>query len=319
MKRFVCLGIIALAATFSLQAQVQVTAELEKTNILIGDQVNLKISLGVPPGVVIQNLDYRPLSEVEKLEVVKIEPADSLQLSDESWLFTQQLVLTSFDSGYYFIPPVTVHFLRNNTADSATSPQLALMVNTIPEVSDTTELSPIKNIISEPLKFSDVLPWILAILALIGLIAWILYLRKRKKPQQAEAPKPIPVLPPHQVALEQLQALQQQQLWQKGEIKNYHSQLSYIIRTYLEGRFSMPALESTTPEILHTLGQMDDIQTDNLHALQRLLETSDLVKFAKAIPSPDIHEKLFELAVAFVQQTQPNIAGQQETNDTTTS
>lgn len=317
MKRFVCLWMIALTATFSIQAQVQVTAELDKTNILIGDQVNLKITIGARPGAVIQGLDDSPLSQVEKLEVVKVGSTDSLRLEDGSWLLLKNIVLTSFDSGYYFIPPLTVHFLRDNAPDSATSAQLGLLVSTIPNVSDSTQLAPIKNIIGEPLDFSDFLPWLLAIAALTGLIFWIRYLRKRKTMAVPEVHTPLPVLPPHQVALEQLQALQQQQLWQKGAIKDYHSELSHIVRTYLEGRFSIPALESTTLEIVQTLGSNTTIPAGSLAQLKRLLETSDLVKFAKAIPAPDIHDALFDQAVAFVQQTQLNPVEEQNNHDQT--
>jgi hypothetical protein len=308
---------IALTATFSIQAQVQVTAELDKTNILIGDQVNLKITIGAKPEVVIQRLDDTPLSQVEKLEVVKAGSTDSLRLEDGSWLLLKNIVLTSFDSGYYFIPPLTVHFLRDNAPDSATSAQLGLLVSTIPNVSDSTQLAPIKNIIGEPLAFSDFLPWLIAIAAFVGLILWIRYLRKRKTAEVSEVQTPPLVLPPHQVALEQLQALKQRQLWQKGAIKDYHSELSHIVRTYLEGRFSIPALESTTLEIVQTLGSNTTIPAGSLAQLKRLLETSDLVKFAKAIPAPDIHDALFDQAVAFVQQTQLNPVEEQNNHDQT--
>ncbi len=304
MNRFVWLLMIIPATFFNAGAQVQVTTELERNNILIGDQVNLKINISPQPGIQITGLDYSLLEQIEGLEVVKAKPADTLVLDQSAWMMSQELVLTSFDSGYYFIPPVTVRYLNSGVPDSTKSGDLALLVNTIPNVSDSTQLAPIKNIIGEPLSLSDALPWLLGLLALVGLIIWFRRWRNRPAKEEAPAAKIVPATPPHQIALEQLETLRQAQLWQKGEIKEYHSQLSHIVRTYLEGRFDIPALESTTWEIVQALKNRTDLPPDQVQMLRKLLETSDLVKFAKAVPETGIHEALFEQSRSFVEQTQ---------------
>lgn len=300
MNRFLWLLVIMPAIFTTAGAQVQVTTEFNTNNILIGDQVTLKISVSPQPGISIQNIDYSAINTVEGLELLSSKAPDTLILGGKTWMMTQELTLTSFDSGYYFIPPVTVHFLEGSRADSAKSSDLALLVSTIPNISDSTQLAPIKNIIDEPLALSDAIPWLMGLLILIGLLIGINYLRKRPAKEKPAPEEPVIIIPPHITALENLAALQNEQLWQNGEIKAYHSRLSHIVRSYLEGRYHIPALESTTYEIMQSLQKQSDLPEQGMENLRKLLETSDLVKFAKAEPDPGIHDLLFEQAKAFV-------------------
>lgn len=301
MNRFLWLMVIMPAIFTTAGAQVQVTTELDKNNILIGDQVTLKISVAPQPGISVQRVDYSAINAVEGLELLASKAPDTLILGGKTWMTTQELTLTSFDSGYYFIPPVTVHFLEGSRSDSTKSSDLALLVSTIPNISDSTQLAPIKNIIDEPLALSDTLPWMLGLLALIALVIAINYLRKRPTKEKPAPEEPVVVIPPHITALENLAKLKEEQLWQKGEIKAYHSRLSHIVRAYLEGRFKIPALESTTYEIMQSLQKRSDLADRGMENLRKLLETSDLVKFAKAEPDPGIHDILLQQAKAFVE------------------
>lgn len=104
------------------------------------------------------------------------------------------------------------------------------------------------------------------------------------------------------MALQKLAHLGDEKLWQKGEVKKYQSELTYIIREYLEGRYSIAALESTTSEII---GQLKSTLTDPSHqsSLQRILQVADLVKFAKAKPEEEVHASFLEEAEGFVHAT----------------
>lgn len=108
--------------------------------------------------------------------------------------------------------------------------------------------------------------------------------------------------PPHEIALEKLRAVEQEKIWQKGEVKRYYSELTDIIREYTELRFSFLAMESTTDEIIYKMRNVviDKEQKENL---QELLQHADLVKFAKANPLPDEHKRYYDMAVGFVQKT----------------
>ena len=138
------------------------------------------------------------------------------------------------------------------------------------------------------------------VLLVIGLIIWWLMRRGQK---QSEAPIPPPVIrPAHEIALEQLSLLRHEELWQKGEIKSYQSRLTDIIREYIERRYNVLALESTTFEIIAFLKDKN-ISTELKTKLREMLEVADLVKFAKAKPPENIHEKLMDDAVNFVKTT----------------
>jgi hypothetical protein len=134
-------------------------------------------------------------------------------------------------------------------------------------------------------------------------VALVVFLLRRRR-RTATAPPPPPPRPAHELALEQLQQLRGAGLWQRGEIKAFHSQLSHIVREYLEGRFAIPALESTTDEILAALRRTDLAEEWRLR-LRQMLQTADLVKFAKAVPPENVHEEQLGQAVDFVTATKP--------------
>ncbi|MFQ5446939.1 MAG: hypothetical protein ACE5FF_08395, partial [Saprospiraceae bacterium] len=92
--------------------------------------------------------------------------------------------------------------------------------------------------------------------------------------------------------------------WQKGQLKAYHSQLTHIVREYLENRYGIRALEETTDEILHQMRNMNmgDMLTEKMTAL---LQTADLVKFAKAHPPADYHDRAMTMAETFILETKP--------------
>jgi hypothetical protein len=173
-------------------------------------------------------------------------------------------------------------------------------VATIPIASDTVQIAPIKPIIEEPRTLEDLIPYLIPLLILI-IIASIIYLivNRNKRPKVIVPEKP---LLSHELALQKLVALQQQKLWQKGEVKQYQTELTFIIREYLENRFKIPALESTTDEIVQNLRktEMEERWRDRL---QELFVNADLVKFAKAQPPMTIHEQGMQEAIAFVEST----------------
>ncbi|NJK83524.1 MAG: protein BatD [Saprospiraceae bacterium] len=287
-------------ATSSYAQPVEVFSSLETNRILIGDQVKLNIKVDYKGDVKIQKIDLSVLDTMKTIEVIATSPV----ITSETGL-SQAVTLTSFDSGYHFIPKIPIFFLQNNELDTITSNELALTVNTIPQ--DTIQLAPIKSIIEEPLKAEDFFWVALAILG-IGLIALvILYFTKRKARQkEVIMPAAVKIVPPHEIALQQLKALENKQLWQNGNIKSYHTELTRIIRAYLENRYGIQALEMTTEQILAQLQQLDFDATWN-DRLCEMLQAADLVKFAKAEPPSAFHERMMAYAVAFVEATQQTI------------
>ena len=126
--------------------------------------------------------------------------------------------------------------------------------------------------------------------------------------------RPKIVVKPDIYALERLKALQEKQLWQKGEIKHYYIELSDIVREYMENRFHFPALESTTDEIM--LQVQKHLADEKMIADVRvLLETSDLVKFAKHHPLVEEHQQSFEMAGRFIDKTRPPVESSESSEE----
>ena len=293
--------VILLLGSFSLSAQPNVSASLDSSRILIGDQVQLHVYAEHSPGEQIQSADYSGLEQIPELEILKISPWDTLP-SGEQFLLRQNLTLTSFDSGYYLIPPIPIHYLRQNGAEGTVNTNdLAISVETVFLPGDSLQLAPIKPIIEEPLKFSDFLPYLgIGLGVAAGILVALFLMRRKPKKEIVEAP--LIIRPPHEIALDKLATLKAKKLWQQGKVKEYHSELTYIIREYLEARFRTPALESTTSEIMQSLGR-NAMDEDLFNRLRELLQVADLVKFAKAQPSPDIHDRALAEAERFIEQT----------------
>ncbi|GJM33102.1 MAG: hypothetical protein DHS20C18_21030 [Saprospiraceae bacterium] len=283
-----------------LTAQVGVTGELTKTDIMIGDQVEFRLNIEKTSNAQIEKIDLSPLDSIEGIEVLNVRPMDTISRSP--LLLTQQrITLTSFDSGYYYLPKISVTYIQSGIQSTVTTNEIPLTVNTLPVSTDTVRLEPIKDIIEEPVKFQDALPYLAGLAGLIAIIGLIWYYIKKRK-QKPEEETPEVRLPAHEVALQKLHDLQKAELWQKGEIKAFQSELTFILREYLEHRFNMRALESTTDEIVADL-KHSEIDADWHPKIETILETADLVKFAKAEPPIEIHARAIEETEVFVETT----------------
>lgn len=140
-------------------------------------------------------------------------------------------------------------------------------------------------------------------LIILSLIVWFIVWYVRNHAQKNAATiKPAPQLPPHVIAIKALGELRNRKLWQNGKHKLYYSTLTEILRRYIEGRWSVGALEMTSHEILKALNNVD-IKSDSRSNLMEILFTADMVKFAKAVPDAEENEQLFTYAYYFVENT----------------
>lgn len=281
-------------------AQPNVAAELSRPDMQIGDQVTLTITASYKPPVEVKNIGFDILNREPRLEILR---AERFEREGEGGLRIAevQVKLTSFDSGYYFIPPVPVAYEQNGQADTIRTNELALRVGTIPVSSDSLQIQPIKGIIEEPANFRDFLPYLIGLAALLVLVALLFYYLRRKQPPPP--PPPPRKVPAHLLALEALEALEKRKLWQQGAIKEYHSELTRILREYLERRYDIAALEQTSGEILEQLRSRAGVDTSMKEQLRELLQTVDLVKFAKAQPPASFHSQAMGAVVEFINRT----------------
>lgn len=289
-------------AVHKVQAQVEVAAAVDSTNMLIGDQLKLHITASVPANASIQKLDLSAFEAEKEMEVVKEGAWDTVQQNGMLHL-QKDLTFTIFDTGYYWVPELPLSYLQNGQSGVVKTQRIPINVGTVQLVADSTqiELAPIKDIIREQANWRDYLPLILAFLSFAAVVGIFYFVNKRKN-QVNLPPPPKVIIPAHEKALTALQQLKSEQLWQKGEIKAYQSKLTHIIREYLENRYEIPALESTTDEIQRSLKKVD-FDASWKEKLSNILQVADLVKFAKAEPPADFHERVWEEAENFVLAT----------------
>ncbi len=289
----------------SFAQQPVASATLDTNAMLIGDQVFLTLQFSGPSEAQILWPSI-PDTILEKIDVLEREKIDTL-ISEEGQTtsYSQNLLLTCFDSGFYTIPPISFYFrlLPDSTIYVAETRMHFLAVHTL-AVDTTKPIKPIKGPMRAPLTFREILPWIIVGLVAIALIAFLIYyLRKRKKKEPIFRIRPRVQLKPHEVALTELEKLRVKQLWQHGKGKAYYTELTDILRNYIEERFHVAAMESTSAEILHDLLGVKEISRSVWDELGQVLMLADMVKFAKEKPMPDQNEESLEKGIQFVNDT----------------
>jgi hypothetical protein len=295
-----------LGTTQVVPAQaIRTQVEVDSTALLIGNQLQFRITVDHPAGQSIVLPGYKSGDTLGGLEILKV---DSLQASGEGGFLRleQALTLTAFDSGYFQIPPQSVlSFPKGDTSQPSLSQTNPLLIRfDFPADVDTTQAyKEIKDIQNLPLSFQDIWPWLVGavlVILVIGLpIFLILY--RRAKPTAFKRPPPPPV-PAHEKAMRRLAQLEKEKYWQKGEYQTYYFELSYILRAYLEDRYGILALESTTDDILRDLkDRIKNLKQQSL--LRDLLQLAELAKFAKFEPTAQENLGSMDTARNFVKAT----------------
>lgn len=295
---------VLIFSTITFAQEYKAEATLDSNRILIGDQIHIDFSLTTPKNVSMSmpEINNEKLSE-SGIELVSKSKIDTTVLEGQL-RYHQRWTITAFDSGSYVFPPIAI--LGPDSQILAQSQPLTFDVNTL-AVDTTAAIRDIKPYAKVPLTFKEVLPYLLigiVAAAVIALIVWLII--KYKKKHQAKKPtvivKPKPKVKPHITALKSLENLKLKKLWQNGQVKQYYSELTDILRTYIDGRFDVNAMEMISSDILKELSSLN-LDDKLMKELEQTLMTADLVKFAKMEPFPDDHDRCFQKTLDFVKST----------------
>jgi hypothetical protein len=287
-------------------AQVKVTSSLDTSYMFIGDQTNLRLEASFPKGYQVEFPVFAD-TIINKLEIINVGKIDTLENNGIVRL-QQSYLVTSFDSGWYKIPEMKFVIRQPNLAtDTLFSAPLFFGVQTL--AIDTTRrdaITDIKKPMEAPLTFKEVLPFILYGILILGILALGFYFYKRfKRNEPLFRAKEKPKEPAHLRALRELDELKEQKIWQRGLNKEYYSVLTDILRTYIEGRYDIPAMEQTTDEILEAVRYLSEMEKELKTELANVLMRADFVKFAKATTEANENEASLEFAYHFVLKTKP--------------
>lgn len=284
------------------QSLIEVQSEVDTSIITIGDRINYSI-------VINRDAELQIAKPGEGLNLGMFEIKDykfhDPEEKDGRIIERYDFSISVYDTGKFTIPPFPIAYFPEDTSKAfkiIEAPAIDIYVQSVIAGDDAKELKDIKFPLNIPFNY---IFWISmgVILILIGVIGYLGYLvwKRRKEKGYLFSPPPPPI-PAHEVALSALEELYQSDLLIKKKYKEFFSQLSNIVRAYLEGRYFFSALEETTSEIMFDVEQHieeDDLKSD----LKNILELSDLIKFAKYIPVEKEVDTAKEQALDFVNVT----------------
>jgi hypothetical protein len=306
--KYIFLVLICWGLKSKLSAQIMADAVLDSTRIRIGEQVKLDLYLNYPTSEKKIKIEWPEIGDTitGKIEVISVSNIDTIEGDKNSLGIYQQhrqIVISAYDSGYFAIPGFKFIINGDSTKPLITQ-SLFLEVHTVPTDTSATKLKDIKPLFDEKFNWKWYLSyiyWTLAILiAIAAIVLTTIYFTKRNKQKLIEPDKP--KVPPHLTALAALEKIKAEQIWKEGYIKEYYSSISEVLRLYIEERFNVNALESTTLEIMKAF-RTQVVDKISKEKLEQALTLSDLVKFAKLSPIDDEHKFTLQNAFDFVNGT----------------
>lgn len=300
-KTILFLFFATLACSQLLAQKITVNSKIDSTFIWIGNQAHITFEVSQQPNqkVIMPIFTDTIMGALELVEPVKI---DTTKSPDGHLIIKQNYTVTSFKDSLLYIP--SFPFILNG--DTVWSKSLSLKVIQ-PFKIDTAShtLADIKQVLTPKINWTEIFKIILIvwlILLLLTLIAFLL--RKYLKKQQVLTETEIKLSQPaHVVALSRLDKVKQEKFWQQGRDKEYHTELTDILREYIERVFNINSMEMTSEEILEHLRTLKMEQKSTYISLQQILRLADLVKFAKWNATPDEHELSLMNAYLFINQT----------------
>lgn len=272
------LYILLLFSTIIFGQQKRIETSIDTTKNKIGAEFKLTLKTSVDT---LSKVVFPKLKTIGLMEVVNSYPIDTVK-KDDRYELIKKYGLTQFDSGRYAIPSIKV--IINNKpylTDSLKVDVTNVQVDTLKQ-----KMFDIKDIVVVESPMGDWWKYLLAIIILGGIgagVYWFLKIRQKKKIEDEIYKTPI------ERATVLLNLLEQKELWQKGEVKEYYSELTNIARNYIEEAIEIPAMESTTSELIEGLRQASvkkkmKLSKETIENLERVLKQADLVKFAKSKP-----------------------------------
>ncbi len=294
--------VFCLFFPLTAHAQVVFEARIDTLVMLIGDQRELTLDVTCGAQQKLKMPDFRPQQPLtDKVEIVEPLGTDTTYLDDGKRMqVLQRYSITAWDSTFVLLPPFTVEV----DGKPYQSKQLALKVMTV-EV-DTVHVDrffPNKDIQNNPFSWDDWKPvmWLLLLHQLLLLALLWLYTRWHENKPLIQIIRRKRKLPAHQVAMSEIERIKGERHWTEDDSKEYYTQLTDTLRTYIHERFGFNAMEMTSAEIIERLLQEQDETA--LAELRQLFTTADLVKFAKWKTLTGENDANLVNAIDFINQT----------------
>lgn len=302
---------MTFADSYAQRPNVKVA--LDSTYVILGMPTTIHLEASMPTGgsikfpdvvsnggVVAYDDSAQYLLELDE----NLPRIDTITSDNGITTLKEDITVFAFDSATLYIPPFD--FVAGTDTLSTNSLALKVVVPFDSVVVDPAKYVDIKDVIDPDFVLLDYIWWILCPLLIIILIVAAYfgykYYKEHKKTAVVEV-KPEEKLPAHVIAMQALENLNSKKLWQSGHDKQFMTELTEILRVYIENRFYVPAMEKTTDEILDELYELAEQQKSSLSNLKQVLTLADFVKFAKYKPLADESQLAFMNSKMFVEQT----------------
>lgn len=302
--RFLLLALLCLPSLKSIAGNTIVSVKLDSARVMMGKTVKFHINIIQDQGTVgllINNND----STLGGIDIVAKEKIQKKNVENNREEIVQTLTLQPFEPGEFELPPI----LYVVGSDTLKSNQEVIMVDSI-KVDPNGNIKDYKPVAKAPLKILDYIPnfiadywwaWLAGIaLIALGIFSYLKWFRKGINPLKPVKKR----LPPYEEAMLALSNLKSRNLWQNGQEKEYFTQLTDILRVYIERRFGINAVEMTSSEIMERIKENKDAHLVK-EQLNEVLEIADFVKFANMRTIANDNEVAFQRALNFVEQTKP--------------
>ncbi|MEE9439468.1 MAG: hypothetical protein V3V14_10745 [Saprospiraceae bacterium] len=305
-------------------AQLSVAVMVDKDTFFIGSPVTLSYRINVPSDVNLTSLDFNSLLEIEnlafpqdsnyfdkKMDATVLDGGD-FQINDQNMIVTKDnkpiplqgiIKMAFYNVGGFRLPVPKLGHL-SAAKELPLERKVIMIFPPAGLTQDSLAIMPIKPVMLENATWEDYI-WILYTLlglALLGFLAYFINKKINAKEETTVVEEVIVKLPAHVIAISALDKLKEKKMWESGNVKGYHSELTHIIRQYIEDRYGVQALEMTTSQLSK---EMTSIKLNKEVSGQfiEILQISDIVKFAKGEAGPEINEKFMNNAYSVVKMT----------------
>jgi len=301
--------------TINLNAQkISVRTTLDSAAMVIGQQSALTFQIDQMPKVKVLTplfSDTLPGG----LEIVGLPKIDTVQADDGLISIRQRYVVTAFNEAVYTVPELP--FIDGSDTVFSNSVSIKIIqpfqIDTV-----TNTFADIKTVMKPPFDWAYFFKIALLVLLIIGILVAVIFIFIKivLNKKVITLSRPPVAVPPDVLAIRELDKVRAEKLWQNQQVKQYYTRVTEVVREYIAARFEINSMEMTSDEILENLVEL---KTDNLNIfseLRELLQTADLVKFAKLTPLPDQNERALQSAYSFVKNTPKIVAAAEiQTNE----
>lgn len=291
-----------------IQCDAQVTFLRGRTavdTIVVGQPFDYQLSLTIPKDYFVEWKQFDDTLS-KSIDVISADDVKTTPINySDNVIMTQNLKLTSFDTGYVYVPEIAISYstsLQDSVRHTLYTDEKELYVKTV-AVDTTQDFRPIKGVIRQGITAKEVFPWAAIIIIAAGVVYLIIFLKKRsKKTEKVVEVKKKPAIPAIVTARAKLAEMKDNELWNNPRTKDYYTDLTDIAREYLEGQFEIDAVEMTTDEIMKAVNELN-LSNLTKSKLQDTLVTADFVKFAKANPTAEQNKQSFSDINNFVEDS----------------